>query len=31
MSIQIVIDAEGAVLGRVCSFAAKQALLGKTI
>jgi len=31
MSEEIVIDAEGAVLGRLASYAAKQALLGKSI
>ncbi|MDP1695706.1 MAG: 50S ribosomal protein L13 [archaeon] len=31
MSEKIIIDAEGAVLGRLASFAAKQSLLGKSI
>ncbi|HVY01686.1 MAG TPA: 50S ribosomal protein L13 [Candidatus Nanoarchaeia archaeon] len=31
MNMQLVLDADGAVLGRICSYAAKQALLGKTI
>ncbi len=31
MSEKIIVDAEGAVLGRLASYAAKQALLGKSI
>ena len=31
MTIKIIIDGEGAVLGRVASYAAKQSLLGKSV
>lgn len=31
MSAEIVIDASGAILGRLCSYAAKQSLLGKSV
>lgn len=31
MTMKIIIDAKNAILGRLCSFAAKQALLGKEV